>query len=155
MKNLLSVVAFVAILAACTSKPKEGDHKCAKDSACAKEDSACKHKEGCCKKADTTEYSKIIAAKIYVKPEKINDFTKLFKTMIDSTVKEPGCTGYQLYQNPYEKGSFLVFENYKNQAAIDAHFAASYFKTFGDKVGPLTSKPNEIVIYDVAGEKKK
>jgi quinol monooxygenase YgiN len=69
--------------------------------------------------------------------------------MTDSTLKEPGCTGYQLYQNPYDKTSFLVFETYKNQAAIEAHFAASYFKAFGDKIGPLTSKPNEIVIYDV------
>ncbi len=142
-KSLLFVLAFAAIIFACTNKTAT------EETGEAKKDSAC------CKKADSTEYSKIIAAKIYIKPEKVNEFTKMFQAMIDSTLKEPGCTGYQLYQSPYEKTSFLVYENYKNQAAIDAHFAAPYFKSFGDKVGPLTSKPTEIVIYDVAGEVKK
>ncbi|NJK95351.1 MAG: antibiotic biosynthesis monooxygenase [Bacteroidales bacterium] len=149
-KQLLITLAIFAMIAACTSKPKNDDHKNADG------DSTCTHKDsGCCKKADTTEYSKIIAAKIYIKPEKINEFTKLFQGMTDSTLKEPGCTGYQLYQNPYEKSSFLVYETYKNQAAIDAHFAAPYFKSYGEKIGVLTSKPTEISIYDVAGETKK
>jgi autoinducer 2-degrading protein len=142
-KALLFAIAFVAVLAACNNNPKtEGNNSANNDSTCAHKDSACNHKEaGCCKKADTTQYSKIIAAKIFIKSDKINEFTKLFKAMTDSTLKEPGCTGYQLYQNPYEKNSFLVFETYKNQAAIDAHFAAPYFKSFGENVAPLASNP--------------
>lgn len=144
IKTLLFSLAFVAILVACNNKPATEEHACAK-----KSDSAC------CQKADTTEYSKIIAAKLFIKPEKVNEFTKLFQGMTDSTLKEPGCTQYQLYQNPYEKNSFLVFETYKNQAAVDAHFAAPYFKSYGDKIGALASKPAEIVIYEVAFEEKK
>lgn len=144
-KSLLFAFAFVAILAACKNQPNNEEH--------ATQDSACTHKD--CKRADTTEYSKIISARLYIKPEKIAEFTRLFKGMTDSTLKEPGCTGYQLYQNPYEMSSFLVFETYKNQAAIDAHFAAPYFKSYGDKIGPLTTKPTEIVIYDVAAEVRK
>jgi autoinducer 2-degrading protein len=143
-KSLFLTFAFAAIIAACTNTPKAET-----DAAAEKKDTAC------CQKSDTTEYSKIIAAKLYIKPEKVNEFTKLFQGMIDSTLKEPGCTQYQLYQNPYEKNSFLVFETYKNQAAIDAHFAAPYFSSYGEKIGPLTSKPTEIVIYDVAAEVKK
>lgn len=100
-------------------------------------------------------HAKIIAAKIYIKPDKISEFTEMFKGMTENTLKEPGCTGYQLYQNPYEPTSFLVYESYKNQEAIDAHFAADYFKDFGAKVQPLTSKATEISIIDVATETKK
>lgn len=134
---LLSSLVFSVFFIACTNQPKT-DEKTATgtDSTAAV-------------KSDSAEHSKIIAAKIYIKPDKINEFTDLFRGMTDSTLKEPGCTGYQLYQNPYEKTSFLVFETYVNQAAIDAHFAAPYFKTYGDKIGLLTSKPTEIVIYDV------
>lgn len=152
MKTKLFVLAlaFAATFSACNTKTKTEDKACAKsDSACVKKDSAC------CKKADSTEYSKIIAAKLYIKAEKVNEFIKMFQAMTDSTLKEPGCTGYQLYQNPYEKNSFLVFETYKNQAAVDAHFAASYFKAFGEKMQPFAAKPGEIVIYDVAKEVKK
>lgn len=149
-KLFLFALAFAAILSACNTKTKTEQNGCPKaDSACVKKDSAC------CKKADSTEYSKIIAAKLFIKPEKVNEFVKMFQAMTDSTLKEPGCTGYQLYQNPYDKNSFLVFETYKNQAAIDAHFAASYFKAFGEKMQPIASKPAELVIYDVAKEDKK
>jgi quinol monooxygenase YgiN len=139
--------ALFAFIASCTTKPQAAAEKkaCCKDSTACKDSAACK----------SANYSKIIAAKIYIKSEKIAEFTTLFKGMTEKTLAEPGCTGYQLYQNPYEKTSFLVFESYKNQAAIDAHFAASYFKEFGDKVGPLTIKPSEINIIDVAAEVKK
>ena len=148
-KSLLFALAFVALLAACTSKSQtENQALAAGDSACAQKGA------GCCKKADTTENSRIIAAKIFIKADKVAEFTKMFQGMTDSTLKETGCTGYQLYQNPYDKNSFLVFETYKNQAAVEAHFAAAYFKAYGEKIGPLTSKPTEMVIYDVAGEKK-
>lgn len=141
-KLLFAAVAFVAILAACKTAPK------VEEAAAPVVDTLA------APNVDTAEHSRIIAAKIFIKADKVAEFTKMFQAMTDSTLKEPGCTGYQLYQNPYDKNSFLVFETYKNQAAIDAHFAAPYFKAFGDKVAPLTSKPTELVIYDVAGEKR-
>ena len=120
---------------------------------------------GCNKKATQTdgqaqepvlltqkEYSKIIAAKIFIQPEKTAEFIELFKGMTERTLTEPGCTGYQLYQDPYDPSKFLIFESYMNQAAIDAHFAAGYFKEYGDKIGALTSQPSEIRIIDVAKE---
>ncbi len=104
------------------------------------------------KSSQDSVYSKIIAAKIFIKPDKIAEFTELFKGMIENTLKEPGCTGYQLYQDPYDPTKFLVFESYRNQAAIDSHFAAGYFKDFGKRIGDLISHPSEIRIIDVARE---
>ena len=99
------------------------------------------------------EYKKMITAKIFVKKENINDFIKAAKLMIDSTVKEPGCESYVLYQNPYEPANLIFVESYKNQAAIDAHFASSYFKNFGPIIKDWLSTPSEVKIYDIAGVK--
>jgi (4S)-4-hydroxy-5-phosphonooxypentane-2,3-dione isomerase len=134
-------IALLGYMSSCTTKPKVTEEK----KACCADSASCK----------AANNSKIIAAKIYIKPEKVTEFTTLFKGMTEKTLAEPGCTGYQLYQNPYENTTFLVFETYKNQAAIDAHFAAVYFKEFGEKVGPLVTKPSEITIFDVAAEVKK
>ena len=103
--------------------------------------------------AKTPEYKKMIVAKIFAKPGKENDFIKAARIMIDSTVREPGCESYQLYQDPYEKTNLIFVETYKNQAAVDAHFASSYFKGFGPKINELVAKPGEIKIYDIAGVK--
>ena len=101
------------------------------------------------------DYKKTIIAKVYVKPDKVKAFIAAAKVMIENSNKEPGCKGYQLYQDPYESTKFVFVEHYDNQAAVDAHFAADYFNAFGPTIQDMLSQPAEIVIYDVAGEVKK
>lgn len=99
------------------------------------------------------DYQKMITAKVFIKEGKEADFISAARVIIDNTRKEEGCIYYSLYQDPYEKGNFIFVEKYKNQAAIDAHFAAPYFKEFGTNTADMTSKPSEIKIIDIAGEK--
>ncbi|HOW09037.1 MAG TPA: putative quinol monooxygenase [Bacteroidales bacterium] len=103
--------------------------------------------------AQPVDYQKMITARVYVKPGKEADFISAAKMMIENSNKEEGCLGYMLYQDPYESTNFIFVEKYKNQAAIDAHFASPYFKEFGNVSSEMTSKPMEIKIYDLAGEK--
>lgn len=102
--------------------------------------------------AEEIEYSKIIAARLYIQPEHVDDFIALFQELIELTLEEPGCTGYELFQDPNDPSRFLVFETYVNQEAVEAHFAAPYFAEYGEKIGELASQPAEIIVYDVAGE---
>ena len=99
------------------------------------------------------DYQKMITAKVFIKPGKEADFISAAKMMIENSNKEEGCLGYMLYQDPYEKTNFIFVEKYKNQAAIDVHFATPYFKEFGTITADWTSKPMEIRIIDIAGEK--
>lgn len=101
----------------------------------------------------TPDYQKMITAKVYIKPGKEADFISAARMMIDNSNKEEGCLGYMLYQDPYEKTNFIFVEKYKNQAAIDTHFATPYFSEFGTITADWTSKPMEIKIIDIAGEK--
>jgi quinol monooxygenase YgiN len=100
------------------------------------------------------DFKKMILAKVYIKPGSESDFINVAQTMIENSNKEEGCLGYMLYQDPYEKTNFIFVESYRNQAAVDAHFVTSYFKDFGGKIADLTSKPSEIKILDIAGEKE-
>ena len=103
--------------------------------------------------AQTPDYQKMITAKVFIKPGKEADFISAAKMMIENSNKEEGCLSYMLYQDPYEKTNFIFVEKYKNQAAIDVHFASPYFKEFGTIIADWTSKPTEIKIIDIAGEK--
>lgn len=98
------------------------------------------------------ENKMMIIAKLLVKPENVKDFTTAAKEIIELSNKESGCNFYQLYQDPYENTKFVFVEEYKNQAAVDAHFATDYFKGFGQKIGNYLVKPAEIKIITVAGE---
>ncbi len=99
------------------------------------------------------DYQKMITAKVFIKAGKESDFLSAAQVIIGNTRKEEGCLGYSLYQDPYEKTNFIFVESYKSQAAIDAHFAAPYFKEFGTKTADMTAMPTEIKILDIAGEK--
>jgi quinol monooxygenase YgiN len=96
--------------------------------------------------------SKIIAARLYIQPEHVDEFIELFRGLTELTLQEPGCRVYELFQCPDDHTSFLVFEIYDDQAAVDVHFSAPYFAEYGEKIGALASRPAEIVVYDVAGE---
>jgi len=80
-------------------------------------------------------------------------FIEAAKSIIEKSNSEEGCLGYMLYQNPYEKTSFIFVEKWKNQAAIDFHFATEHFKDFGASTADMTAKPTEIKIIDIAAEK--
>jgi quinol monooxygenase YgiN len=101
----------------------------------------------------TADYQKMITAKVFIKPGKEAVFISAAQVMIENSNKEEGCLSYMLYQDPYEKTNFIFVERYINQAAIDVHFATSYFKEFGTKIADMTSTPTEIKILDIAGEK--
>jgi quinol monooxygenase YgiN len=94
----------------------------------------------------------MIIAKLTIKPEKIKDFIAVGKEMVEKSNKESGCKSYQLYQDPYSNNKFVFVEEYKNQAAVDAHFATDYFKAFGPKIKDLVAEPTKIKIISVAKE---
>jgi quinol monooxygenase YgiN len=99
-----------------------------------------------------TDYGMMIVAKMQVKPDKVKDFIEAAKEMIEKSNKEPGCKSYQLYQDPYNNAMFVFVEEYKNQAAIDAHFASDYFKAFGPRISDMIAEQARIKIISVAKE---
>lgn len=91
---------------------------------------------------------KLIAAKVFVKADKVDVFIAASKSILAASRAEPGCISYTLYQNPHERTSFFFFEEWQDQAAIDFHFATPHFKAFGDQIKDLVSAPPEITIFD-------
>jgi quinol monooxygenase YgiN len=98
------------------------------------------------------EYKMMIVAKLGVKPEKTKEFIEAAREMIEKSNKESGCTFYQLYQDPYDNSKFVFVEEYKNQAAVDAHFATDYFKGFGPKITDFITGPPAIKVISMAKE---
>ncbi len=101
------------------------------------------------------DFKMTIIARLTVKPEKTKDFIDAAKEIIGKSNKEPGCTFYQLYQDPYDNTKFVFVEEYKNQAAVDSHFATEHFKAFGPKIGDMVQGPPDIKIISVAKEDQK
>ncbi len=109
--------------------------------------------KACCKEAKACEVKKVIGARVFIKAEKVNDFMTAAQSLIEKSRAEEGCISYTLYQDPQDKTKFFIFEEWKNQAAVDFHFATEHFKKFGETLNECASEPAVITIYDSVAEK--
>ena len=67
--------------------------------------------------------------------EKCREF---MSTMQRHTRQEPGCLMYVGHQSTQDPRRFMFYEQYKDQAALDAHRNAPYFKEYvTNGIGPL------------------
>ena len=154
---IIFICAAMMIAACCgnsgnKSSCKSAEKTCSKDSSeksCSKECS-----KSCAKTCKSADLKKIISAQVFIKPEKVDEFLAFTKDLIKKSRAEEGCISYSLYQDPQNKGTFLFFEEWKNQAAIDFHFATDHFKSFGEKLDDFAATPPVITIFDTVSEKK-
>ena len=90
---------------------------------------------------------KVINARIMVKPEEIEKFLALAKTMVENSNSEQGCMIYRLYQEVGNSQSFIFYEVYENQDAVNIHNASEHFKTFIEQVSELASDKPRVDVF--------
>ena len=128
-KTLLAILAASVMTAACVKSGKNADLQ------------------------NEQRMKKIIAAHLTLKPEMIDRFINDTKELIEQSRAEEGCISYTLYQNPSEPTEFIFFEEWKNQDAIEFHFATPHYQAFDKAAGDYVAAPPVVTIYNVASEK--
>ena len=91
--------------------------------------------------------TKIITARIPIRPEAIEQFLIAAKTMVENSNAEQGCLIYKLYQEVGNPQSFIFYEIYENQDAVDIHNSSSHFKTFIEQVSELASDKPQVDVF--------
>jgi quinol monooxygenase YgiN len=72
----------------------------------------------------------VLKVDMLVKPgteEKCKEYLRLLQ---EHSRREPGCLMYMGHQSTQESRRFLIYEQYKDQAALDAHRNAHYFTQY-------------------------
>lgn len=77
------------------------------------------------------------------KQEKAEELKELLLNMVVNSRKEKACLQYDLHQQ-VEDNVFIFYEEWADQAGLDAHNNQHYIKAFGEK---STDFASEIVIY--------
>lgn len=92
----------------------------------------------------------VVAGRITVKPERREDAVRLALDVAAETRKEAGCLSYRFYADLEDPGAFFIFEEWRDQAALTAHFATPHMATFIAQVPELIAGPPTITRYEVA-----
>ena len=61
-------------------------------------------------------------------PGRETDLAARLREMTGHTRQEPGCRAYIAHQSQKEPRKFVLYEQYVDEAALDAHRTSDYFK---------------------------
>jgi quinol monooxygenase YgiN len=91
----------------------------------------------------------VVAAQYYTKEGKADEVAAILREMIPISRAESGCRLYLINQALDDPRKFLLYEQYENRAAYDAHMATAPFKEkiLGRVVPMLESRVRDF--YDV------
>ncbi|MEW4570601.1 putative quinol monooxygenase [Tautonia sp. JC769] len=71
-----------------------------------------------------------VAVTYVVKEGREQDAIAFFRDLIPATRAEPGCRMYLVHRSTTDPRRFFLYEQYDDQAALDAHRAAPHFAQY-------------------------
>jgi quinol monooxygenase YgiN len=75
----------------------------------------------------------------------------LFSKLTEESRKEPGCALYLVHRHRTEPRRFFIYEQYNDDAALEAHRAASHFQQWAKKELPKIADRIEGNLYEPLG----
>lgn len=95
----------------------------------------------------------IIAGTVRVPPENIDGLKPHQEAMLAASRAEDGCITYSYAYDIEDPGLIRVFEAWRDQAAIDAHFAAPHMATWRAAWPQFGVYDRKLSLYEVASER--
>ena len=70
--------------------------------------------------------------------------------MTRATASEPGCTAYRFSADLEDPNTFLIFEQWENEAALMSHFQSPHMAEFNAQIPRFLAAPPSINRYEVS-----
>jgi quinol monooxygenase YgiN len=65
--------------------------------------------------------------------------------MVEPSMEEPGCLEYKPLTDPARPGAVVMVECWRDQDALDEHFASAHFARVAPRLAELLAEPIEII----------
>jgi quinol monooxygenase YgiN len=74
----------------------------------------------------------LVNAVIYTFPaERVEEAVRTLRSLRDASRSEPGCVTFDVSRGTEDANAFVLYEEWRDQAALDEHYATPHFATFG------------------------
>lgn len=95
----------------------------------------------------------IIAGTVRVSPQNLEALRPHQDAMLAASRAEDGCITYSYAVDVQDHGLIRVFEVWRDQAAVDAHFKAPHMATWRAANAELGVFERKLALYEVASER--
>ena len=133
MKKIgIILMAFVMTgIMACKDSGKQDDAQC------------CAETAACCQEHPVKEKT-VIVARVMVKEGQEKAFIEIASKLVTATRAEEGNLFYTLYQSTENPLEFIFYEEYKDDAAFEAHASSAHFAAFAEATNNMMA--GELII---------
>src|SRR5690606_36455191 len=76
-------------------------------------------------------------------------FAKVAERQVTLSRAEPGNVSYAWFEDKMERGRFFFYEEWKDRAAVDFHFAQSYCHEFMEAARRLAETEPDLTIREI------
>jgi quinol monooxygenase YgiN len=80
-----------------------------------------------------------------------NEVASILAKLTEESRKEPGCLMYLVHRHKTEARRFFVYEQYKDDAALEAHRSSPHFLQYARKELPKLGDRIEGQLYEPIG----
>ncbi|WP_113889913.1 putative quinol monooxygenase [Roseiarcus fermentans] len=91
----------------------------------------------------------LIVGTIRVPPETIAATRAAARRMIEATRAEDGCAHYAFAEDVLDPGLIQIYELWRDQAALDAHFASAHMAEWRAVLGEIGVLDRKLRIHEV------
>ena len=93
----------------------------------------------------------VLAVTWMAKVGRENDVVGIFGKLTEASRKEPGCSMYVVHRHKTDPRRFFIYEQYKDDAALEAHRAAPHFLQHARKDLPKVADRVEGHLFEPLG----
>ena len=93
----------------------------------------------------------VLAVTWMAKTGRESEVAALFEKLTVESRKEAGCVMYQVHKHKTEARRFFIYEQYKDDAALEAHRATAHFLQFAKKDLPKVADRTEGHLFEPLG----
>lgn len=95
----------------------------------------------------------VIAGTVRVPTQNLEAFRPHMLAMLEASRAEDGCITYSYAEDVAEPGLIRVFEAWRDQAALDAHFQTAHMATWRSHWPTFGVSDRRLSAYDIAAER--
>lgn len=96
----------------------------------------------------------IVAGKIPIQLDKLEEAKKVATVMAQATQLEEGCLEYHFYSNVEDPATLLIFERWESAEALAAHFETPHMAEFRKQIPHFVAGTGEIYKYEISEASK-
>jgi quinol monooxygenase YgiN len=85
-----------------------------------------------------------IIGTVVAKPEKRDELMLILAAQVAPKRAEPGCINYDFHCDKADPNTFIFYENFASNEALDDHLKQSHLKPLMDRLDELLAEPVNI-----------